>query len=526
MALNSAPYAERVEEPSATDQGSRFALLARARQTYATSGPAAAWEVVRVVADLSRQAGDPVTLADAATVIRSFFNSAVVARVHDLCAEALDALGDADPVRAARVRAQLVATGDPFGPDRLQLDGGSAVDDPEAAFLRLHARQAELPGPDRLGEQLVLADEAIALGRTTSTPEYVCWGRRWRMDTYAVLGNRLDLAAELAALTPTVERLGQATWRAYVLQVKASTRLLEGRFADAADLNDLARDTGGPGSEADYLHLVLRSTMSRLTGKDADQVIEQVGRAVDDLPYLARGWLADQLAAAGRLEEAAWEWRSLVPHLARMPDRAAEWLIGAVGNADLCARLGDAAVGGPLYEQLLPYAGLQAIGLSCAPYEGPVALALGRLALLLERPDDGRRHLTAAVRCCEEQRALPHLAEAHAALAGAYGSNAAAGREHTATAAQIARRLGMRPLLAELADRDERTAAPERRLTGREREIASLVADGLSNAAISARLTLSERTVENHVSHILRKLDSSSRAAIASWYAGGQQREI
>lgn len=43
------------------------------------------------------------------------------------------------------------------------------------------------------------------------------------------------------------------------------------------------------------------------------------------------------------------------------------------------------------------------------------------------------------------------------------------------------------------------------------------MADGLGNRAIAQKLTLSERTVENHVSHIMHKLDRPSRVAIAAW---------
>jgi len=50
------------------------------------------------------------------------------------------------------------------------------------------------------------------------------------------------------------------------------------------------------------------------------------------------------------------------------------------------------------------------------------------------------------------------------------------------------------------------------------------VAAGLTNAAIAGRLALSERTVDNHVSHILRKLGSTSRASVAAWYASQQAR--
>jgi DNA-binding NarL/FixJ family response regulator len=55
------------------------------------------------------------------------------------------------------------------------------------------------------------------------------------------------------------------------------------------------------------------------------------------------------------------------------------------------------------------------------------------------------------------------------------------------------------------------------RLTPREREVADLVAQGLTNREIAKHLFLSERTAQNHVQHILTKLDLSNRSQIAVW---------
>ena len=60
----------------------------------------------------------------------------------------------------------------------------------------------------------------------------------------------------------------------------------------------------------------------------------------------------------------------------------------------------------------------------------------------------------------------------------------------------------------------DRTANP---LGKREREVAELIAEGLSNKEIATRLFLSERTVETHVYNILNKLGFNSRVNIASW---------
>jgi len=51
----------------------------------------------------------------------------------------------------------------------------------------------------------------------------------------------------------------------------------------------------------------------------------------------------------------------------------------------------------------------------------------------------------------------------------------------------------------------------EEMLTGREREILQLLADGMSNADVAQRLFISQETVKSHVRHILAKLEADTR---------------
>ena len=76
----------------------------------------------------------------------------------------------------------------------------------------------------------------------------------------------------------------------------------------------------------------------------------------------------------------------------------------------------------------------------------------------------------------------------------------------------------LRERITALRTRVER-ADPTRALTRREREVADLVSQGLTNRELAARLVIAERTAENHVQHILVKLGLSNRSQLAVWAA-------
>lgn len=78
---------------------------------------------------------------------------------------------------------------------------------------------------------------------------------------------------------------------------------------------------------------------------------------------------------------------------------------------------------------------------------------------------------------------------------------------------------------------DERPASGPRKtaveagaLSARERQVAVLIARGLTNREIAADLFIAERTVDAHVAHILDKLEVRSRAQVAVWVAAEEAR--
>jgi DNA-binding NarL/FixJ family response regulator len=113
-------------------------------------------------------------------------------------------------------------------------------------------------------------------------------------------------------------------------------------------------------------------------------------------------------------------------------------------------------------------------------------------------------------------RALTHATSAAAAALGQarFESEFQAGQQLTRDAASRLALGEPAPTPAEVSKHSSDGV-----LGQREAEVALLVADGLSNKEVGARLFISERTVESHVRNILNKLGFNSRAQIAGWVA-------
>jgi DNA-binding CsgD family transcriptional regulator len=299
---------------------------------------------------------------------------------------------------------------------------------------------------------------------------------------------------------------------------------LAGDFTGADAVAREARDLGLSCQDpsARLLYWAIAGSMAAHTGQ-VDFWDEAFGSFHDQFRTvpIAVAQMGQTSRVAGRRERGADALRTLRVMLPTLPSDGRRTFI-VLMTGELAAWLGDLATAAECYARARGASGLYLN--SSTACHGAVDRALGVIAAALGDTGAALDHLARAVAMEERIGAAPFLAQAQLAYARVLLSagDRRRAQDHADRAAGTARRLGM-PIVAASAATLVAEAAGVRggagALTVREREIAVLVADGMANRVIAAKLVLSERTVETHVRNVLAKLGLSNRTQIAAWAA-------
>jgi DNA-binding CsgD family transcriptional regulator len=454
-------------------------------------------------------AGSPEEIAEAALVLEAAPGAGVNAVATPLCDNALRQ--DVSPATRARLLAQrshlAFYRGEQHRLDELSREAlRLARGDDRALAEALHARQEACPGPAGRAERLGLATEMIGLAHRTHSPRGAMWGSLWRIHALVESGELAAAQEELPALKLACERVGGQVPLWHLDVVTACLAQAQGRFAEALTVGRRAYDRmrvieREPASGA---YFALQCGLSCHLGVTEDGLA--LARHFHDPPPRFR--LMSKLTRAFLLLRAGFRDEAL--DFYRRSGPIAEWdlpaffvLPGLVDAVLVTSGLGLTDDLKVILPRLAEFRGEHAAGNGVA-YMGPVTLALGRGHLALGEHEQAVEDLTAAVDEASRAGAPAFAAEARWHLAAALR---AVGRDADAVhraADRAIRTLGM-------------TAFTTTELSGREHEVASLVAEGMTNRQIAHRLVISERTAQNHVQHILTKLGFSTRSQIAAW---------
>lgn len=484
----------------------------------------------------ARLARRPDLLAEAALVVPCVVTLAWERAAGDRCREALSGADELPAPVRARLLARLAEAGmytgalteaDDASREALDL----ATDDPTAVVAALRARALARSGPDGTDDRAALADRMLDVAERGGDPGVESAARSWRIDVLFARGDLDGVAAELEQLAWCAGDAGPvARW--WLWLYRGTLAQARGEVATAREHVETASAVIAPvGHPAAFpIAMSLRLAIDRHQGADPDaehvRACRSSGPGAAPTPGHAFRVMdllgpATVLAQAGHLDEAAAKFRALGP--------AASWRLPpyhllpmAVLGIETGIRIDAVAEVAGIAALLEPHRGRHAVsGKDVTYYCGPVEIALGRAAALAGDLDGAVRDLERGAGTARRCGATGFAVEADVALGAALDRRGSPGdrsraRDLLATARPAAQARGMAPVLREL----DRVAAAlgvgdPTGLTRRERQIASAVARGLTNRRIADELVLSERTVENHVQHVLTKLGATSRHQIA-----------
>jgi DNA-binding CsgD family transcriptional regulator/tetratricopeptide (TPR) repeat protein len=495
-----------------------------------------ALEAYRGVAAIARAAGNADLLARAAV---GFENScwrmaAVDAGALELLTEAAAMQGEEDSGRRVMVlsgQARACAfLGDHDRSARLRdesIEVARRLGDRRAlATVLMRAYWAR--GTTGLDEILEMLTESRDLAAELGDIELQAEAMEWRISALIALGDLESARQELAEVYEMASRVGQPFIIHVAQHYRSTIALSDGRLAEAEETAERSFEWGRllTGRDPTATYGVQMFGIRREQGRLAElaPVVRILAASKDQGGAWGPG-LAVVLAELGMHDEARRELER-VRTKGLMELRTGLWLASLVYLADAVALVGDDALAAEVYTELLPSAGsIVTVGHGVACY-GSADRYLGVVAATAGEREIARGHLEVALEVDRAMGAWTWLAHSQYALGKllvqAGGDDRARGRRLLQEAGSLAERIGMPTLLGRV--RAEGGPAPRRPppdgLSPRELQILRLVAQGLSNRDIGARLVVSEHTAANHVRSILRKTGCANRTEAAAYAYG------
>ncbi len=288
-----------------------------------------------------------------------------------------------------------------------------------------------------------------------------------------------DAEISVAEAMAVSEARGDLICVMWQLGVRARMRLLQGRFADAERDAHAVLSTGGMPLGRFWPHLVLGVLAARREALPSNPHLDELWRLAGGV-----GGPGTTAVAVAALAEQAWLTRRPDP---RLDEQAVRELFTTpfVGRHDAL---------GPVYRwaHRLRHAGVQQFGPPTPTVPGAPAPADQPYETALDRCDSGStQDLLGALAVFDELGATATAARVRAQLRAAGVTGVPRGSLAT-------------------------TKANPAGLTGRQLAVLELLAEGLSNADIAARLVISPKTADHHVSAILAKLGVRNRGEAAA----------
>jgi hypothetical protein len=441
----------------------RIEILLLLGDVLARAGDPQAQAAFRQAAEIARRIGSSRQLARAALGIGGRVPWARPGHATDVIQflqDAQVALGGADDRLRVRLLTRLACAwrSTPDKRDqsaalsRQAIDIARALGDPATLSYATSGSYWAMWWPENAVERLQIAEDMMSLAEVAGDVERTIEAHLMLFTSFTDLGRMSEartklrdvirLSKNVRGLTPSQLWLGLAP--------VAEMALIEGDYRKAADVLEeeaayelqttLARDD----ISAWRMHQFL---LQRELGGLAN-IEDAVRASVEEFPWYPchRAALALLLIDLDRRDEA----RAVLGELARDEFAALyrdnEWLLGMSMAAEASARLEERDAAAVAYRQLLPFAGLHAVGHA----EGSVGVVdryLGLLAMALGELDEAERHLVDAIRIHQEMGATPWTAHTQHDLADllrlrAGRGDAARAAELDATALATARSLG------------------------------------------------------------------------------------